>query len=319
VAADGTDIQVDPDGGKIVRWAAGHAPTADKHYAETGQEWCLKVDPKGSTDYLIKEATETTQSGTTSTVWTVDGYWREQAEAEIAALGGNETKLNARLSQTETEIDGTKGELSTLLRMRNEEVAEFRQAVKDDREAVVILKQARAELSSFYKKNRIPLAFVADSPKYTVDPDKAPETSWSDGNYGGRKDETVGVLAILDMITEDVEKELGSLRADDAKAEEQYENERGTLQDSLNKQTATKIAIEKELGETQTAAASASENKARKESDQTAETALRSSIDTDCAWVRTHFDSRREKRKNEIDGLIDAKAYLAGAEDGTVI
>jgi len=41
--------------------------------------------------------------------------------------------------------------------------------------------------------------------------------------------------------------------------------------------------------------------------------ALEGTLDKDCAWVKSHFDSRREKRKAEIEGLQEAKNFLAGA------
>jgi len=32
--------------------------------------------------------------------------------------------------------------------------------------------------------------------------------------------------------------------------------------------------------------------------------------------LKDHFDSRRDHRKNEIGGLVEAKAFLAGVESG---
>ena len=37
---------------------------------------------------------------------------------------------------------------------------------------------------------------------------------------------------------------------------------------------------------------------------------------TDCKWVKTHFESRRDKRKTEMQGLVDAKSFLAGVDSG---
>lgn len=38
-------------------------------------------------------------------------------------------------------------------------------------------------------------------------------------------------------------------------------------------------------------------------------------LSNDCDWVKTHFESRRDKRKAELDGLVDAKNFLAGGGD----
>ena len=40
------------------------------------------------------------------------------------------------------------------------------------------------------------------------------------------------------------------------------------------------------------------------------------SLSTDCAWVKTTFKTRREKRKLEMDGLVEAKDFLAGVDSG---
>jgi len=57
--------------------------------------------------------------------------------------------------------------------------------------------------------------------------------------------------------------------------------------------------------------------KEQKGSDLKAESDLQAALANDCAWVATHFKSRREKRKNELAGLVDAKNYLAGVASGT--
>merc|ERR1712153_150576 len=90
ISADGVDIQVDTDQSKIVRWTAGHCLQADKHYAETGEEWCLRVEANGNTTYLVKEGVDGQ-----STAWTVDVWWKEQEAArEAAKIKSEQDRLN---------------------------------------------------------------------------------------------------------------------------------------------------------------------------------------------------------------------------------
>lgn len=242
-----------------------------------------------------------------------------KSKATIGRLEGEETTLKEKIDALKLEIENTDKEMKEALKLRNEEVAEFRQALKDDAAAVELLTQTIASLTSFYKRNKIPLSLVSAEPKYTIDKDRAPETSWSGGDYGGRKDETHGVVAIIEMIREDVEKEMKTARADDAKAEAQYEKEKSAMQDTLDAQTGMKLSTEKELTEVEGEIASMEEYKMGKEGDKAAENKLKQSITGDCSWVKTHFESRRTKRKAEIQGLVDAKDYLAGAESGELI
>merc|ERR1719291_1253180 len=157
---------------------------------------------------------------------------------------------------------------------------------------------------------------TTDVPEVTVDPDKAPETSWSGPKYSGSGSETEGVVAILEMIKEDLEREIQTARADDAKAQEFYLKDDASMKETLDSQLATKLAMERELQEVQARIADAEGMKTAKESDKLAEDKLKDAIYSDCAWVATHFDTRRHKRKAEIQGLQEAKGYLAGVESG---
>merc|ERR1719488_118408 len=139
--------------------------------------------------------------------------------------------------------------------MRNQEEAEFKQALKDDSDAVDLISKAIVSLTKFYKDNKIPLALAQkkkEDPKYAVDEDKAPETSFSGGDYGGRKGESGGIVAILEMIKEDTENEMKVARQDDADAEATYEKNRASLKETLDAQTASKVQAEKELADTET-------------------------------------------------------------------
>merc|ERR1719240_2483638 len=207
--------------------------------------------------------------------------------------------------------------MKELLDMRNEEVADFRQALKDDADAVDLLSQAIVALEDFYKRNKMEVPqLIQKSPEYSEDPDKAPETSWKGGDYGGRKSETGGIIAILEMLREDVQKEMKEGRADDAAAQEKYLKQNGALQDTLDAQEETKANTEKELGDLQQKLGNYEDYKDSKEGDKEAEEETKKAIHTDCSWVKKYFESRREKRKTEIQGLVDAKAFLAGVEAG---
>merc|ERR1719291_1190901 len=202
--------------------------------------------------------------------------------------------------------------------MRQEEHAEFVQALKADADAVELLEMAIQSVSKFYKKNKIPVLAQKSktAPEYTVDPDKAPETSWSGGDYGGRKSESQGIIAILSMLKEDLEKEMKTGREEDAASQEAYEKDRAALQDTLDAQGEAKAAAEKELQDLESQMGDTERARDASKEDLNAEKKMSDAIGTDCAWVKTHFDSRREKRKVEMDGLVEAKNYLAGVESG---
>jgi len=234
-----------------------------------------------------------------------------KAGDELERMGDKETELKATIKSLEEEITISKTGLEELLSMRNAEEETFKQALKDDTDAVNVISQAIVALSEYYKNNKIPLGLVQkEDPKYSVDEDKAPEADFSGGAKRGQ--ETGGIIAILEMVKEDTENEIKTSRADDAEAEASYEKARGALQESLDAQTASKVANEQELAGLQEDIADTEELKDSKASDLAEEQSLEASLAKDCAWVETHFDSRRDKRKAEIDGLVEAKNSLAG-------
>merc|ERR1719324_1921043 len=242
----------------------------------------------------------------------------KKTEASLKRMGNTKSELEDEIGALEKEIAATKKDQKELLDFRNKEEADFRQALKDDTDAVALLKKAIVALSEFYKRNKIPLPELVQkkAPEYEQDADKAPETSWSGSGYGGRKSESGGIIAILEMLVEDTEKEIKEGRADDADTQEKYLKQNGALQETLDSQEETKANTETELGDLEEKISNYEKFKNEKTADKDAEEDTKKSLDTDCKWVKTHFDSRREKRKVEIQGLVDAKGFLAGVAAG---
>jgi hypothetical protein len=239
----------------------------------------------------------------------------EKAAEKLERMKDEETELQETMDALDSDISKTKGDMEELLEMRNDESDAFKKALKDDADAVALLEQAIASLTQFYKNNKIPLALAQKEPEYSEDPDKAPDASFAK-SYGGRKGESRGIVAILDMIKEDTANEMKTSRADDADAQKTYEKNRAKLQSSLNAQTQSKVQTEKELATIEEQIADLEEAKNGKSADLAEEEKLKESIEKDCAWVESTFDSRREKRKSEMDGLVEAKNFLAGVEAG---
>merc|ERR1712139_333473 len=107
----------------------------------------------------------------------------------MARMKREETELMEQNSENDKRIQKTEANQRRLFNMRKKEAAEFRQALKDDTDALSLLKQAIVALSKFYKKNKIPIPQLIQQPQHAEDPDKAPETSWSGSDYGGRQSE----------------------------------------------------------------------------------------------------------------------------------
>jgi len=240
----------------------------------------------------------------------------KKTEDSLKRMGNTEKELQGEIKALEKEIAATKADQAELLKFRNKEEVDFKQALKDDADAADLLRQAIAALSSFYKRNKMDVPqLLQKAPEYAEDADKAPESASFSGDYGGRKSESGGILAILGMLVEDTEKEMAEGRSDDADAQGKYLKQSGALQDTLDSQEETKSSTETELADLQEKMSNYEKFKNEKGADQDAEEDTEKSLGTDCAWVKTHFKTRASKRKTEIQGLVDAKAFLSGTSE----
>jgi len=246
-------------------------------------------------------------------------HYKEKTEKELERLADEETAKKAKITELENQITATKGDMEELLEMRNKGSGDFVKALKSDTDAIALIEQAIISLSGFYKRNKISLELAQkkEEPTYTENPDKAPETTFSEGS--SRKGESSGIVAILSMIKEDMEMEIKTGRSEDASAQREYLQQKASMKKALEAQQTTKAATETELAELQTTIAGQEESKGQHETDLGGQNELKEAINVDCSWVETHFQPRMDKRKTEIAGLEDAKNYLAGVEAGTEV
>jgi len=238
----------------------------------------------------------------------------QKADAMLKRMANTKGELQEEIKKLEADIKSTKDTMADLLKFRNKESAQFKQALKDDTDAVGLIRDAITALEKFYKNNKMALGLAQKGPEYAKDADKAPETNFSDSD--SRKSETGGILAILAMLAEDLEKEIADGRGDDADAQDKYAKQNGASQDTLDAQEATKVGVEEELAALDEKIDATEAFKKGKSDDSDAEGDAKKALATDCAWVESHFKTRRSKRKDEMQGLVDAKAFLAGVDSG---
>merc|ERR1719198_42315 len=172
-------------------------------------------------------------------------YQIKKAEEEIERLEAKKGELEKAIAEKEAEIAATNETLGEMLATRNKEVEEFRKALKDDTDAVALIGQAIDALTAFYKNNKLPLGLTQEDPKYTVDEDKAPD-AFGDGGYGGRKSESTGIIAILSMLKEDLEKEIKTSREEEAAAQGEYAAQVGELRDTMDAMEKTVTSLKAE-------------------------------------------------------------------------
>merc|ERR1719213_1606217 len=81
----------------------------------------------------------------------------------------------------------------------------------------------------------------------------------------------------------------------------------------MHAQIKARTDLKGELADTLAQISIADGDKSAANETQTDKEAELAAIDPRCDWVMENFDARQEKRKAEIDGLIEAKAILLGS------
>lgn len=149
------------------------------------------------------------------------------------------------------------------------------------------------------------------SPEHTVDPDKMPDGPGGK-DYGGRKSDNNQIVTMIEMIKEDLVKELKTGKEEEAESYSDFKKERAAMQGAYDRQHDTKASTEENLATLKGKIADLTSWKESREGDLGDEGKLAESLAADCDWIGTHFDARRTKRQAEVDGLVEAKNFLAG-------
>merc|ERR1719218_218606 len=111
--------------------------------------------------------------------------------------------------------------------MRDDEHAEWEQTDADDKAAAETVNNAKKVLEGFYKDNN--LAFAQTSAKQAPPP---PPPTW-EGDYGGKTGESQGIIAIMEMVYEDIVKDRKDAKADEDAAQQEYDDFKKDSEDKM--------------------------------------------------------------------------------------
>jgi len=144
-----------------------------------------------------------------------------------------------------------------------------------------------------------------------VAPPPPPETARA---YKKKSGESGGVIAMMDLMIADLDKEIQETEVEEKNAQEEYEQlmkdsgaKRAQDAKSIEEKESTKADLEAKL------LADQKEKKSTmKEAMATHE--FLADVHKDCDWLLSNFDTRKEARAGEIDAMTKAKAVLSGAD-----
>jgi len=136
----------------------------------------------------------------------------------------------------------------------------------------------------------------------------------ADLSYEKKGPESTGVIALLDILINDLVKENQVLDLEEKEAQSEYETFMGNAKTkrALDAKTITdKEGAQAEV-ESEVEANTLASKEKKVESMETAK--LISALHSECDFVLKFYDTRKEARTDEIDALDKAKAVLNGAD-----
>jgi len=227
-------------------------------------------------------------------------------------------------------VDGIKAldkQVTEATVIRKAEHAEYKEAMSANVAARKLLDLAGNRLAKFYTPKLFvaaPKVETSEEPPAFVEvrshkvnkvnkaaPPPPPET-W--GAYKAEQQAHGGVVALLNMLKADLDKEITASRVEEKGAQAEYE---AYMADSASKRTADVKALgNKEYAKAELGASiekmSTREKSTKDEAMVKAET-LRD-LHLECDWLITNYEVRKEARADEVDALKNARAVLAGAD-----
>lgn len=244
---------------------------------------------------------------------------------EMDDLTDKITSLRAKIAETAAEIQEKQDrveeiakEVEEITEQRGKEHQEFLRAKQDDEEAAGLVLSAKTTLSTFYtenglmggeflqgKKGKQPFKSVAGEA-----PPPPPKT-W-EAPYGGKTEESTGILAIMDMIHDDMVKDKNKAIADEADAVALFEKTTNRLG---NESSALTIAIGEMNGaksEMEGDVVNAITPRGTKSGELATEMQAIAAANPGCDFLTVNFPIRSKNRQIEMDGLEKAKAILKG-------
>merc|ERR1719191_2736103 len=142
-------------------------------------------------------------------------------------------------------------------------------------------------------------------------PPPPPEANLS---YKKSGEESGGVIAMIDLLVADLDKDIQTSKVDEKDAQSDYET---FMSDASEKRAQDSKAItdkESAKAETETEVESNKDSKQSKTIEAMETAKYIGGLHEECDWLLKYYTQRKDARSGEIDALGKAKAVLSGAD-----
>jgi len=267
-----------------------------------------------------------------------DDHKQEYCAVQFDLADDKKKSLEKSVSDLETSITEAKDGIVTLVgeidaledgvkaldksvaeatEQRKEENEEFTETMSSNAAAKELLAFAKNRLNKFYnpKLYKPPAAALLQvSAHHQNKKDAPPPPPEAPGAYKKKGEESTGVIAMIDTLVRDLDKEMTESETEEKLAQGDYED---MMRDSKEKRAGdSKSLTEKQStkAELETSLESNVEDKKSSSRELMATEEYIASLHAECDWLLKYFDMRKQARAQEVDALNKAKAVLSGAD-----
>merc|ERR1719453_431713 len=272
---------------------------------------------------------------------------KKELERSISDLGKALDDINEGIATLKTEIKALEEGIVKLDRevveateQRKEEHSDFEAQMASNSAVIQIIGVAKNRLNKFYnpklykpppkrelsEEERItlnmggtlaptnPPAGIAGTGISALQREAPPPPPETYGEYKKKGQESNGVIAMMDMMIADLDKEMQEADVDEKDAQKEYEE---FMEDSAAKRASDSRAIAEKDGAKaglESDKQAAEDSKKSEEKELLATREYLANLHGECDWLMENFDLRKQARLEESEALKKAKAVLSGAD-----
>jgi chromosome segregation ATPase len=228
---------------------------------------------------------------------------------EIATLTDEIAALTKGLEELDKQVEEA-------MVNRKEENEDYQSLMANNGAALEIIGMAKNRMNKFYNPSmyEAPASFIQVHMHKAAEKDAPPPPPATWDAYSKKSEESNGVIAMMDSLIADLEKEMQEAELEEKDAQGDYEQ---FTRDAAEK----RVQDSKSITEKDGAKAEAEMNivKETKERQTKMKEALATvnyieGLHKDCDWLLKNYDVRKSARTGEVDALTKAKAVLSGAD-----
>mmetsp|Transcript_124141 Transcript_124141/g.276987 ORF Transcript_124141/g.276987 Transcript_124141/m.276987 type:complete len:732 (+) Transcript_124141:74-2269(+) len=231
----------------------------------------------------------------------------------VTTLTTEIAEITAEMEQKTKEVAEITAQLEEAKRIRADENAAFLLAKKDDEDAHALVGDALEVIKTFYKENGLMFAQKRQAPVVTAGAAPPPPPTTWEAPYGGKTSESTGIVAVLDMIQEDIAKDMKKAADAEAKALFLYETTKKLLEGERIKLNDEIVALDGTKGKKITKRSDTKGERRLKKGDLDVVLKKIKDAEAGCDFFTINFPARTSNRQIEVDGLLKAKAILSKA------